>query len=362
MRRPARSLLIVFIVVIIAAGAYWLLHKKKEGPAKTGEQMESPGQVATIKVTPIKKGTIAAYAILYGNIIPAPGAVLTISVPYESRVYRIMVSDAQKISPGDALIETGPSPDTELQIEQARKDYRISEQSLSHTQELFDLKLATNNQLLQAKQTFEQARLALESLEKRCAAGKEILRAEVNGLVGKVQTQEGAIVSAGDPLVDIVAQNRLEARLQAEAENISRLHASQPVLLSYVNVPNSREVEGRIRKISRAVNPDSHLVDVFVTLPESEGFLLGEFVAGKVKVSSSYGLIVPRSAVLPEEGSFSLFTVKQGRAAKHKVRIGVENDREAEVFSPDLSPGENVVILGNYELKDGMAINAVGSK
>jgi multidrug efflux pump subunit AcrA (membrane-fusion protein) len=77
---------------------------------------------------------------------------------------------------------------------------------------------------------------------------------------------------------------------------------------------------------------------------------------GKITVASAQGLIVPRSAVLPEEDHYVLFTVKGGHAQEHTVRVGLENGKDAEVAAKELQPGEPVVTLGNYELKDGMAV------
>ena len=48
--------------------------------------------------------------------------------------------------------------------------------------------------------------------------------------------------------------------------------------------------------------------------------------------------------------------VKDGRAVKHKVDIGIENSREYQVMGKDLQAGAEVVVLGNYELTNGMAV------
>jgi membrane fusion protein (multidrug efflux system) len=358
MRRPARSILIVVVVACLLAGIYWF-YREQQTPnteiASTPKEAKEP--VASVHVVPIKRAAISTGITAYGEVVPAPGAIQVVSMPYESQVLHVMVSNAQRISVNDALVEIGLSPETKLQLEQARNDYEISGQSLRHMQQLFDLKLATNNQLLQAKQTFQQAELRLESLKQRGISGtQQVIRAKVTGLVSKVHVQEGVIVPAGNPLVEIVAQNRLEVRLELEAEDIVRLHPGQPVVLTYVDTPVPKVVTGDVRKISRAVNPASRLVDVFVKLPESPKFLLGEYILGKITVTSSCGLVVPRSAILPEKDKYILFTIREGRAVKHIVQVGLESANEVEISAADLRPGEQVVVLGNYELKDGMAV------
>jgi len=354
-----RALYVLVIVIVVLAAAVWRL-QKVEGPAATAGGAEQ-GPVATVTTAPIRAGALTENTTAYGAVIPAPGALQTVSVPFESQIVQIMVSNGQKVARGNDLCEIKPSPDTYLQLEQARQAYSLSRQSFQSMQRRFELRLATNDQLLRAKQTMEQAQLRLESMTKRGIGSPRIIPADVGGLIKQVFVQEGAIVPAGNPLMEIVAQNRLEVRLGVEPDNINRVKDNQPVRISRVNVPAAAAVTGHIRKISYGVNPNTRLVDVFVSLPAKADFLLDEPVSGKIALAVSRGLIVPRSAVLPTGHGDSLFTVKDGRAVRHLVQVGLENAREVEIKSPDLRAGEPVVVLGNYELKNGMAVKVEGA-
>jgi membrane fusion protein, multidrug efflux system len=68
----------------------------------------------------------------YGSFIPAPGALQTVSVQFESQVMQIMVSNGQKVSKGNDLVEVKPSPDTALQLEQAIQALDLARQSLQY--------------------------------------------------------------------------------------------------------------------------------------------------------------------------------------------------------------------------------------
>jgi RND family efflux transporter MFP subunit len=358
---------VAFLVVLSVILFWWLSHENSQNLAKYDLQERKPNEpIAQVKVVPVKKGTITETITVYGNIIPAPGALQATSVAFESRVLKVMVTDGQEVAKGEALLEIEPSPDTYLQFEQARNTYESAKKSLQHFQRLLDLKLATNDQLTQAKQSFGQAQLNLKSMKERGINGPRKLKADFTGLIKKVYVQEGSIVSVGSTLVEIVVQNRFEVLLGVEPEDLEKVEPGQDVSLSLVNVPKSTGVTGKIGKISNAVNPETRLVDVFVRLPEtlpiSTAFLLGEFVVGKITIASSTGLIVPRAAVLPEEDHYQMFTVKNDRAVKHSVQIGLENGKEVEVIGPEINPGEPVVILGNYELRNDMAVNVEVSK
>ena len=78
---------------------------------------------------------------------------------------------------------------------------------------------------------------------------------------------------------------------------------------------------------------------------------------GEIQRTEKNALAVPRSAVLPNESrEFEIFTVANNHAIRHTVKIGAENPNEIQVIANDLHEGDPVVILGNHELEDGMAV------
>ncbi len=357
MKRRVRHSILILIAVLIAMGICLLLYQRGILTHKeNGEAQEARTTVATVKTAPIRTGTIEETLMVYGEIVPAPGSLQSISVPFESRVRRVMVNVGQDITQSEPLVEIEPSPDTYLKLHQAESTYANAKQVLKHVQDRFDLKLATNDQLLQAKQASQQAELDLRSMNERGMDGPREIRADMEGLVSSVPVQHGAIEPAGNPLLQLVTKRRLEARLGVESEDIERVRRDMPVSISFVNVPTSPALNGTVRKVSHAVNPASRLVDVFVSLPPSGKLLLGQSILGRIAVASTQGLIVPRSAVLPEEDKFVLFTVESGRAVKHIVKIGLENKNEINVIAPELKAGQQAVLLGNYELQDKMSV------
>jgi len=93
-----------------------------------------------------------------------------------------------------------------------------------------------------------------------------------------------------------------------------------------------------------------------VSLPADAKLLLECYVRGRATVGEKQALVVPRAAVLPEEQKHILFTLKDGKAVKHTVETGIENDEVVEIAGGEIKPGEPVIIEGHYELQDGMAV------
>ena len=98
----------------------------------------SSGPEAPVKVAPIRQGAVTEEITVYGTVVPAAGAVQTVSVPFESRVRRILVSESQRVSQGDLLLEIEPSADDQAfkpispatNIESAQKSTRLSATAL----------------------------------------------------------------------------------------------------------------------------------------------------------------------------------------------------------------------------------------
>ena len=57
-----------------------------------------------------------------------------------------------------------------------------------------------------------------------------------------------------------------------------------------------------------------------------------------------------------DAGAQVLFTVKDGKAVRHEVTPGIASGDQLEVQGADLKAGDAVVVTGNYELSDGMAV------
>ena len=89
------------------------------------------------------------------------------NVLFESIVYHILISEEQRISVDDVIMEIEPSANMSLQIQEARRTYKSAIQSLHKIQQKFNLKLATMENLLAAKHRFQQARLRLKNSEQR---------------------------------------------------------------------------------------------------------------------------------------------------------------------------------------------------
>ena len=322
-----------------------------------GKEEKAAGPIAHVQVAKLERKTITEKVIVYGSVVAQPGKTHSVSIAFETRVRHILVAPGQFVQENDPLIEVELSPGAQVQFQQARNAAEAARKEFKQTQERFNLKLATNQDLSAAEKTARDAEAQLGALQRAGAGGDNRIHSEISGVIAKVDAQDGQIVPPGGPLVEIVAESEIEVKLGVEPEDLSAAQQGAPIMIFPINDPTAAQVEGSIRLVTRRIDPTTRLVDVYVALPEGTKLLLDQYVRGEIQRTEKDALVVPRSAVLPNESrEFKVFTVANNRAVTHTVKIGAENPREMQVIADDLHPGDLVVTVGNYELADGMAV------
>jgi multidrug efflux pump subunit AcrA (membrane-fusion protein) len=118
---------------------------------------------------------------------------------------------------------------------------------------------------------------------------------------------------------------------------------------------------GQVTLISRAVDPASRTVEVWVALGNAAGRLRVNGAA-EVTVASNAktdAVVVPASAVTLDATNADEGTVMvvddASVAHETKVTIGIRTSESVEITS-GLEGGETVVIEGNYSLPDGSKV------
>jgi RND family efflux transporter MFP subunit len=327
--------------------------KAAAGDAK--DEKERQDVVAKVKVAPAHSGVIEQTVTAYGTVVASPEDVRIIAVPFECRVRHVLTVAGQAVAAETKLIEVEPSPEALLALSDARTTKLAAERDLAQVGQRLEMKLATKTEVSTAEQALQLAQSKFDSLEKRGIEAKQLV-AGLAGLVSKVDVQEGQLVPAGGTLVEVVSADRIQVKLGVEPDQARQLKPGQAVHVQIIRDGQGAPVDGELKLITQRINPASRLVDAYVALPANSPLMLETFVRARIIVSRKEALVVPRSAVLPEEGKHVLFTVAGAKAVEHEVEVGLADADNVELLSGDVKPGDSVVVQGNAELEKDMAV------
>ncbi len=346
-----KKVLIVLLIAAALAGA-WFFFKSHAAAAE-----ESAKPAAKVETTALADQPIAQTIEVFGVVSAAPSGEQVISTPYDIVVRKVHVSVGTTVAAGDVLLEVDPSPDAKLTADSARSVLALATRALAATQERYDLKLANNQELLTAQQAADEAKLKADSFTARGLGGDGRIVAAAAGVVSKLDLFAGAPAPAGTALVTVSTGGQLEARLGVEAADVAAVAAGQTVTLESANRAEPEKVSTTVRTVGAALDPATGAAEARAAVPAGSPLLLGEHVRAQIELQKKdHALVVPRSAVLPDDEKHILFTVKDGKAVRQEVKLGLATDELLEVSGEGLHAGDVVVTLGNYELEDGMAI------
>ena len=362
MKSWIKWVLAAVVIAIVGGAGYWFGHHgAAEGADKDDEasiDAKATEPVATVGVLPLRHGQISQPIIAYGTVFAPASEVRVVSVPFECRVSKVMVTPGQTVAAGEPLIEVEGSLATHLAFEEASNAASAAQRDMELVKRRYEQKLATNSDLYAAQNALKTAEARLQNLQQAGTGKPRTLSAEATGIVSKIDVQVGQIVPIGNPLVEVAARNRIEVRLGIEPDNVPFLKPGQSVQLLPIDQSDAQPVTGTIRLIDERVDPTDRLVDVMVSLPADTKLLLEGLVSGTMFRESSTGFVVPRNAVLPDDDGYTIFIVKDNHAVKQRVSVLLENDQQAQVTGDNLHEGDPAVVDGNYELEDGMAVQA----
>jgi membrane fusion protein (multidrug efflux system) len=339
---------------------FWIF--TKSNAVKPQDEEESSEKATQVQLGAIEKKPITEEVSAFGTVVPVAGKMVSLNRPFETVVRHVLVTRGQSIQAGDLLMQINASPVVQLQFRQAQLTKDLTQRELAEVEKQFGLKLATNKDLSEAQKAARDAELTVESLQQQGVNTITELLAKSAGYVDKVNAQDGQIVAAGTAVVDLIGKEDLEVKLGVRSDAVNNIQAGQPASLDIDSISGGDPIPGQVRVITHEVDPTTGLVEVFVSLSPDHPLLIGAYVHGEIETRKEDALVVPKSAVLPDDNNFYLFTVAKKKAVKHTVKVGIQTPNEVEILSADLKPGDAVVTVGNYELTDGATVEEEAQK
>ncbi|MHB8453931.1 MAG: efflux RND transporter periplasmic adaptor subunit [Acidiferrobacterales bacterium] len=312
---------------------------------------------ALVRVEPLAQHTLSETLTGYGVVTADTGGQVNVSLPRAGQVTYLALTAGETVRHGQTLFEFRTDASGGQNYKQALTAVKFASEEVNRTKRLFSEKLATVSQVDAARKALADAEASLQ-VQRRIGNGFGIARvaAPFDGVVMKVAVAQGDRIGAGVPVLTLARAGRLRVHLGIEPEDIAKVKVGMPVSIMPV-FDTQGTVHAKVAEVHGTVNPQTRLVDVVVRFEGTgTGVLLpGMQVSGVIMVASKSDWAVPRSAVLRDSKGAYLFQIDGGKARRVDVSTGLESDGLVEVtghFDSSLP----VVVLGNYELKDAMAV------
>lgn len=199
---------------------------------------------------------------------------------------------------------------------------------------------------LQSQMAAAKAQLALAER----GVSKALIFSPLEGRVGKQIAERGQFVKVGDPLFQVVALNKLRARLPFPENFAGQLRRGMVVRVS--SSADALTLTGKIVEILPMAGSGNRAFDVLVTLDDPGAWKPGASVVGKVVLGEHrHAVVVPEGSVVFRPAGKVVYVVKGDKAEQRLVQVGIEQNGIAEILG-GLKADETVVVDGAGFLTD----------
>ncbi|HQN64987.1 MAG TPA: efflux RND transporter periplasmic adaptor subunit [Methylophilus sp.] len=279
-----------------------------------------------------------------------PAKVLKVHVGVGDRVKKgqlVVTLDA-----GDYLVQRN-----EALAEVARIEALLSNQAktVARNRALVDKKFisqtAVDNDLAQEKVLKEQlagAKARVDSINHN--SSKTRIYAPNEGIVERKIVDSGEYVRAGDPILQIIGNQKLRAHIPVPENIAAQIRPGQPVRLT--TPTSSSGVTTKVKEIKPLVLSDSRSVDVIADIDNQPDWQAGASVNAQIVLSKKEGVItVPEQSVVLRPAGEVVYVIQNNVAEQKIVKTGAEKNGLIEILS-GLQDGQKIAVDGAAYLTD----------
>lgn len=213
-----------------------------------------------------------------------------------------------------------------------------------------------------AQQTYDQTKAQYESLKTNVQnlERNTFLRAPFSGVIAAKNYENGELY-AGTPILLLVDMANLKAHINIPESFYPSIKEGMNVAITS-DVFTDKEFKGIIEIVSPVIDATTHTFQVQIKISNAGGVLRpGMFARIGVDFDKINAKVVPYQAVLKLQGSNEryVYVNNNGVAKRVKVQMGKRYDDKIEILSDELKEGDQLVVVGQARLVDGVKVNVV---
>lgn len=363
------SALLTLSIISACAG------KKKDSTAQ--QQGPPPVNVSVAVVHP----SDAIYFDEYPGTVTAIDQV-TITSQVTGYVTGVYFKDGQKVSKGQLLYSIDQQV-YQANLQQAQANLQVQEANLLKAQKDAERYHELDRHDAIAKQQVDNADAALEVSKKQVAAAKANvnslrsnvsfanIRSPLTGTIGISQVKKGALITAGQTVLNTVStDNPIAVDFAVSQQDVFRFSklqntkgAERDSIFTIAFGGDVYEGTGKIYLIDRAVDPQTGTIKVRLVFPNHSNVLKpGMNTTVRVKqFSDSSHTVIPYKAVTEQLGEFFVYKLADSSKVTQQQIVPGRQIGTDIIVVDGLAAGDSIVVEGVQNLKQGSVVTTTSS-
>ena len=186
--------------------------------------------------------------------------------------------------------------------------------------------------------------------------GTVAVQTPVAGTISATTAAMGATASGkGEALFSVIARSEFDLVGLVPTRDIAKLAVNQTARIKIIGVG---EVDGRVRRLSPTVQPDSQLAQAYIGITTNRRLLVNSSARALITTGQSCGLSVPLTAILYGSAGTVVQVVKRARVETRRVETGLMSGGQVEIRE-GINEGDIVVARAGALLREGDPVRPV---
>jgi membrane fusion protein (multidrug efflux system) len=321
--------------------------------AKLDPKKAAEAKIKAVTVATLNTETFKRYVELQGTV-DAKNSVL-VSPKSAGAITAMYVKEGDRVSAGTVI---GKVDDSILResIEEVKTQLTLINTLYDKQKNLWDQKIGTELQFLQAKNNKESIEKKLVTLNTQLAQSRII--SPMSGVVDQVISKVGELASPGMGVVRVVNLSNLKVSAKVSDTYAASVKKGDEVLIKFPDL--QKELKARISFVSATVDPLSRTFTIEANLPSVKDIKPNMMAQIQINdATSKDALIIDQNFIQStENGQIVYVAVTEGnkKIARGKtVKTGLSYNGKVEILE-GLTAGDQLITLGYQDVADGQTI------
>lgn len=289
------------------------------------EKIDPNKKIPLVTTLSVKDTVFNHYIELLGNVETKQNLVLT--PEFSGILTQVYVTEGQAVRKGQLLAKIDDGGLSQ-QLAQMQIQADLAKTTFERQQRLWNQKIGSEIQFLQAKAAYEAQNEALNQMNKNIA--KTAITAPFSGRIDDVITEKGSVVAPGQtPLMRIVSLNNMYVEAAVPEKYISTVNKGTNVVVDFPVL--GTKIDAKIRQAGSFINPASRTYTIEVGVPNKKGNIKPNLTAKLLinDYSNAKALLIPQNLIS-----------ENAEGAQYVYAIGKNNKGETTAKQQTITTGK----------------------
>lgn len=309
---------------------------------------------ADVGIVEVKTGRFTNYVQIQGKIDAQDNVTAYPQSP--GTITAINARVGQHVSKGQVLVQLDNSV-LQQNIAQAQSQIALLNTLFQRQKNLWDQKIGTEVQFLQAQTNLQSAQKQLGALRQQSSMYR--ITSPINGTIDQMDLKMGQVAQPGTTGIRIVNAAILKVKADVPESYAGSVGTGNNVKIL---VPDANDsLITKVTFAAKAIDPTSRSFAVEIRLPARKSLRPNMTAILKIAdYSKTNAIVIPVKAIQKSEDGDYVFVNNSGIAKRKNVKVGATYGGQSEILS-GLNAGEQLITAGATDIEDGDKVKVLQS-